>query len=92
MRVLGSNLIKILIKSRMSDRNVFERRSISHITLLSILTTLYVFFFFCYSENGKTVKNVKIQEKEKQTLETGFLERSFFLILFLDPLRLDTGE
>ena len=47
------------------------------------------FLYFCPSEIGKTVKNVKIQEKEKRTLETGFLECSFFLILFLDPSRLD---
>ena len=37
----------------------------------------------------KLSKDVKIQEKGKRTLETGFLERSFFLILFLDPSRLD---
>jgi hypothetical protein len=50
---------------------------------------LYVFSIFRPSGNGKTIKNVKIQEKGKRTLETGFLERSFFLILFLDPSRLD---
>jgi hypothetical protein len=40
----------------------------------------------------KLSKNVKIQEKGKQTLETGFLERSFFLIIFLDPSRLDNWQ
>jgi hypothetical protein len=53
---------------------------------------LFSIFKIVLLKMEKLSKNVKIQENEKQTIETGFLERSFSLKLFPDLLRLETGE